>query len=215
MVITQIALLMAFGALVAVVALALLYFRKEQAENRIKLFGQEFQISTPALVVFLVGCAILILPSIMQMQSQTVFSFDWSWSHNGGKDGEPSGVVITNGEEHEPNDRITEASVVKLGSLTKGTVRSDDDRDFFKFKAGQGLKTRIILRKIPTHGFWADVVVYNSVENRVAGDYRTGEEAVSQFPGSPSRRSDPTVVLSHESTSRKRFLARRLLAQQA
>jgi len=178
MVITQLALLMTFGALVAVVGLALLYFRKEQAENKIKFLGQEFQISTPALVVFLVGCAIFVLPSVMQMRSEKVFSFDWPRQHNGGKDGEPSGVV-TNGEEHEPNDRIEDANVVKLGSLTKGVVSSDEDRDFFKFKAGQGLKTRIILRKIPTHGFWADVVVYDSVENKVTREFTNGEDAVS------------------------------------
>src|SRR5215472_16171300 len=129
MVITQLALLMAFGAFVAVVGLALLYFRKEQAENKIKFLGQEFQISTPALVVFLVGCAIFVLPSVIQVQSQTVYSFTWPWQHNGGgENGGSSGVVVTNGEEHEPNETITQANEVKLGSLTKGTVSSDDDR---------------------------------------------------------------------------------------
>jgi hypothetical protein len=178
MVITQLALLMAFGAFVAVVGLALLYLRKEQAENKIKFLGQEFQISTPALVVFLVGCAIFVLPSVIQMQTQTVYSFERPWQHKGGENGGSSGVV-TNGEEHEPNDRITEATEVKLGSLTKGTVSSDDGRDFFKFKAGQGLKTRVILRKIPTHSFWASIDVYDSVENKVNEDFRTGEDAVS------------------------------------
>jgi len=180
MVITQLALLMAFGALVAVAGLALLYFRKEQAENKIKLLGQEFQISTPALVVFLVGCGIFVLPSVMQVQSQTIYSFTWPWQHNGGGgNGGPPGVVITSGEEHEPNERITEANEVKLGSLTKGTVSSDDDRDVFKFKAGKGLTTRIVLRKIPTHGFWASVVVYDSVENKVASSTANGEDAAS------------------------------------
>ena len=189
MVITQIALLMAFGALVAVVGLALLYFRKEQAENRIKFLGQEFQISTPALVVFLVGCAIFILPSVIQMQSQTAFTLPLRWGHSDGDHPEPSlGGVLVNGEEHEPNDRITQANEVKLGSLTKGVVSSDDDRDFFKFKAGQGLNgTRIILRKIPTHGFAANVVVYNSVENKVKDSFAFGEDAVSfAFDSTPN-----------------------------
>jgi len=179
MVFTQLALLMMFGALVAVAGLALLYFRKEQAENRIKLFGQEFQISTPALVVFLAGCAIFVLPSVVQMPSQPAFGFRWPWQRFGPDPLDTLGPILTNGEEHEPNDRITDANVVKLGSSTKGTVSSDDDRDFFKFKAGQGLKTRIILRKIPTHGFAATVTVYNSVENKVKEDYEDGEDAVS------------------------------------
>jgi len=77
--ISQLALFMAFGALVAVVGLALLYFRKEQAENRIKLFGQELQISTPASVVFLAACAIFILRSVIQMQSQNVLTLPLPW----------------------------------------------------------------------------------------------------------------------------------------
>jgi len=84
-----------------------------------------------------------------------------------------------NGVEHEPNERIREANEVKLGSLIKGVVSSDDDRDFFKFKAGQGLRTRIILRKITTHGFWANVAVYDSAENRVKESGSNGEDAVS------------------------------------
>lgn len=187
MVITQVALLMAFGALVAVVGLALLYFRKEQAENKIKFLGQEFEISTPALVVFLVGCAIFVLPSVISMQSQTVYSFNWPWGHSGGDHPEPPEGLLVNGEEHEPNDRITQANEVKLGSLTKGVVDSDQDRDFFKFKAGQGLKTRIILRKIPTHGFWAGVVAYDSVESRVESSSAVGEDAASfAFNSSPN-----------------------------
>ena len=179
MVITQLALLMAFGALVALVGLALLYFRKEQAENKIKFLGQEFQISTPALVVFLVGCAIFVLPSVMQVQSQPVFGFRWPWQRPGPDPLNTLGPFPTSGEEHEPNDRIEDANVVKLGSSTKGTVSSDDDRDFFRFKTGQGLKTRIILRKIPTHGFAATVTVYNSVETNIREDYASGEDAVS------------------------------------
>lgn len=182
--ISQLALFMAFGAFVAVVGLALLYFRKEQAENRIKLFGQEFQISTPALVVFLVGCAIFVLPSVTQMQNQKAFSFDWPWrpSH-----GDHSGSLLVNGEEHEPNERITEANEVKLGSLTKGVVSSDGDRDFFKFKTGPGLKTRVILRKIPTHGFVASAVVYDTVEHRITSDYERGEDSVTfAFESTPN-----------------------------
>jgi len=167
---------MAFGALVAVVGLALLYFRKEQAENRIKLFGQELQISTPASVVFLAACAIFILRSVIQMQSQNVLTLPLPWGPPNVD--HPNGVLV-NGVEHEPNERIREANEVKLGSLIKGVVSSDDDRDFFKFKAGQGLRTRIILRKITTHGFWANVAVYDSAENRVKESGSNGEDAVS------------------------------------
>ena len=186
MVITQFAIVMTFGALVAVAGLALLYFRKEQAENRIKLFGQEFQISTPELVVFLVGCGVFILPSVTQIPNQTVFTFQWPWRPSG-PEPEPPGPILTNGEEHEPNDQITSPNSIAMGKTTKGVISTDQDRDFFKFKTGQGLKTRVILRKTSPGGFGARVVVYDSVENRVkeATSYR--EDAVSLiFESNPS-----------------------------
>src|SRR5260370_13965268 len=176
MVITQLAIVMAFGALVAVAGLALLYFRKEQAENRIKLFGQEFQISTPALVVFLVGCGVFILPSVIQMPNQTVFSFQWP-----GQSPVPPAPFLTNGEEHEPNDQITSANLIPFGATIKGSIATDHDRDFFKFKTGQGLKTRVILRKTSPDGFLASVVVYNNVEEKIASgnDHASREDGVS------------------------------------
>jgi hypothetical protein len=124
MVITQFAIVMTFGALVAVAGLALLYFRKEQAENRIKLFGQEFQISTPALVVFLVGGGVFILPSVTQIPNQTVFTFQWPWRHSG-PEPEPPGPIPTNGEEHEPNDQITSPNSIAMGKTTKGVISTD------------------------------------------------------------------------------------------
>jgi hypothetical protein len=178
MVITQVAIVMAFGALVAVAGLALLYFRKEQAENRIRLFGQEFQISTPALVVFMVGCGVFILPSVIQMQNPTAFSFQWPWQPS---EPQPPGPVLTNSEEHEPNDQITAANLIPLGVTIKGLIATDQDRDFFKFKTGQGLKTRVILRKTSPEGFYASVVVYNNVEENVASgsDHGSREDGVS------------------------------------
>jgi hypothetical protein len=176
MVITQFAIVMAFGALVAVAGLALLYFRKEQAENRIKLFGQEFQISTPALVVFLVGCGVFILPSLIQMPNQPAFSFQWPWRPI---TPDQPGPVSINSEEHEPNDQITSANLIPFGATIKASIATDQDRDFFKFKTGQGLKTRVILRKTSSDGFYALVAVYNNVEQRIAD----GSDRVSREDG--------------------------------
>lgn len=53
---------MSFGAVVALAGLWLLFVRKEGATNRIKVLGQEFELSTPALIVFLVGSGIFIMP---------------------------------------------------------------------------------------------------------------------------------------------------------
>ena len=183
MVITQFAIVMAFGALVAVFGLALLYFRKEQAENRIKLFGQEFQISTPALVVFLVGCGVFILPLVIQMQNQTVFSFEWPWRHGGSSKSTISGPEqsMQVKKEHEPNDQITTANLITMGATISGIVDGKEDRDFFKFKTGQGPNTRVILRKVASSGFDASVTIYDNLENRVAdgNTYGRPEDSIS------------------------------------
>src|SRR5262249_8020080 len=66
------ALVMTFGALVAAAGLVLLFIRQEQGKNRIKILGQEFQISTPALVVFLAGFALVIMTPALQIKNQAV-----------------------------------------------------------------------------------------------------------------------------------------------
>lgn len=58
-------IVMSFGAVVAFAGLWLLFLGREGATNRIKLLGQEFELSTPALIVFLVGSGIFILPFVL------------------------------------------------------------------------------------------------------------------------------------------------------
>jgi len=174
--ITQVAIVMSFGALVAAAGLALLFLRREQAENKIKLLGQEFQISTPALVVFLVGCFIFILPTITQMQNQTVFSIH-------GLQGAGSGAH----EEKRTNNQITSAKLVTIGTTIRGVIATKEQRDFFKFKAGAGLNTRVILRKTSPGGFVANVAIYDNVESRVDDKTAYGEDSVSfVFQSSPN-----------------------------
>lgn len=54
--------IMAFGALVAVAGIALMLYAKGEGANRVRAFGFEFELSTPALVVFLAGCALVVAP---------------------------------------------------------------------------------------------------------------------------------------------------------
>jgi hypothetical protein len=49
MVVTVQAIVMLFGALTAVVGVLLLFLRQEGGRNTIRIIGQEFEISTPAL----------------------------------------------------------------------------------------------------------------------------------------------------------------------
>jgi hypothetical protein len=62
-------MVMAFGAVIASAGLVLLFLRKEQTENKIKLLGQEFEISTPALVVFLAGCFMFVMPLVVPIKN--------------------------------------------------------------------------------------------------------------------------------------------------
>jgi hypothetical protein len=130
-------------------------------------------------VVFLVGCGVFILPSVIQIQNQTVFSFQWPWRPSG-PDQLPDSIKINN-KEIEPNDQITSANLIPFGATIKGLIATDQDRDFFKFKTGQGLKTRVILRKTSPGGFYTSVVVYNDVEQRIAdgSDHASREDGVS------------------------------------
>ena len=58
----QIAVATTLGALLVVVAAWLLVMRRDAGQNRAKLLGFEFELSTPALVVLLIGAGLLIGP---------------------------------------------------------------------------------------------------------------------------------------------------------
>ena len=49
----------AFGVVIAFVGLLLFVFRKEEGSNRVKVLGLEVELSKPALVIFIAGCAIV------------------------------------------------------------------------------------------------------------------------------------------------------------
>jgi hypothetical protein len=190
--ITQNAVTMLFGLLVAAAGLFLLFSRHEQAENKIKFLGQEFQISTPALVVFLVGSGIFILPFVMQTQNQPLIDLTFPWQNERPSDS-GSGANIRD-HEREPNDQITGANLIRMGSTIRGLITTDQDRDFFKVKtSAQGFRTRVILRK-PPPGFCASVVADNAVENQVEAGMQCGEQAVS-FAFSSNPNSDYYIVV--------------------
>lgn len=55
---------LAFGAFLAVAGLALLLREQKATGNKIKFLGQEFELSSTALVVVVMGCAIFALPFV-------------------------------------------------------------------------------------------------------------------------------------------------------
>jgi hypothetical protein len=58
---------MIFGALVTAIGVALFYLNKGSGQNRFVIFGQTIEVSTPALVIIILGCAIFILPAILPL----------------------------------------------------------------------------------------------------------------------------------------------------
>jgi hypothetical protein len=49
-----------FGICVAVLGLSAFFFGKKEGANRIKFFGGEFESSSPAVLIFVIGCAVAV-----------------------------------------------------------------------------------------------------------------------------------------------------------
>ena len=63
--------LMAFGALLAIVGIVLFARKSGSGQNKLKFFGAEFELSAPSLVIFVLGCGLVVFPFIQGVkQSQ-------------------------------------------------------------------------------------------------------------------------------------------------
>lgn len=56
---------MAFGALIAAAGVVLFYLEKGSGQNRFVLWGQTIEVATPALVIIILGCGIVVLPPLL------------------------------------------------------------------------------------------------------------------------------------------------------
>jgi hypothetical protein len=171
---------MAFGALIALAGLWLLFTRQEAGANRLKILGQEFEISTPALVVFLVGSAIFVLPFFLPRQDATNVVI-------GEPPKKPPQGTFT--EEKEPNDSFASATPVKLGSHVKGRIGVEDDRDFFVFRTSSNHQSLLTIHlENPSMTLSPELVVYNDLKAEVKRIYETTRGAdlkLSSFPARP------------------------------
>ncbi|GGX93583.1 hypothetical protein GCM10007160_21480 [Litchfieldella qijiaojingensis] len=183
-IITLQTIVMVFGAVVASTGLVLLFLRTEQAQNKIKLLGQEFEISTPALVVFLAGCIVFVVPLVIpikDIESPVVILGQTPGGHTGQGALGDSPVAFPVLEEEEPNDQITEANLIEIGTRVQGSAISGQDRDYFKFMSSnqEPHRIRVILRKRAPGGYFARVTVYDSAERRMTRDLQSGDTPVS------------------------------------
>jgi hypothetical protein len=123
---------MLFGAVIALAGLWLLFTRNDAGANRLKILGQEFEISTPALVVFLVGSAIFILPIFLPLVREEIPV--------------PGSNIDVSAREKEPNDTFFSATPVDIGANVKGRVAIKDDRDIYAFRTSPDSQRPVRIR---------------------------------------------------------------------
>ncbi|MBC7944588.1 MAG: hypothetical protein H7X91_04855 [Burkholderiales bacterium] len=85
------------------------------------------------------------------------------------------------GKENEPNNQAPEANPIALGTRTQGVIKPNDDRDFFRFRTSSRTpsNTRVIVRKLSSQGFSADVSIYDKNEQHIKDQTKSGDTPVS------------------------------------
>jgi hypothetical protein len=171
---------MIFGGVIVVASLFLLFLKKEEGQNRLKVFGQEFEISTPSLVVFLAGCGIFVMPFFLPQanvapRSDIAATDNLRIDHPRNTGPEESNTVVLpshpTGFAKEPNDGIYDATAILFGSSIKGKLTQRDPIDWYVFKTPDdvGDQVLVIYRHVEGNGI-VQVDVYDANENRIAGE---------------------------------------------
>lgn len=185
---------MVFGASVALAGLVLVFYRKEEGKNHIKLFGQEIEISTPALVVFLAGCGIFILPFFIPAQTNLTSNVPNGNNPmssveaiiSGTSQAEPSvGIIMM---EVEPNDNILEPNLISVESTIQGRIMGYKDKDYYKFRVeGNYHDAKLVFLNQSTE-LSPDVQIFDKEKNRLVREYRgtDGADLNVAFPIEPN-----------------------------
>lgn len=132
---TRLTILMIAGAVFAAVGLYLLLKPKTAGTAKIELFGLKFESSSAGLLVFLIGAVFLALPLFVPERTGT----------EGGENGvaetaqsaDPESIVSgaalpaeAQATEVEPNDSLSKANELSLGTVVTGTV-TDGTSDWY------------------------------------------------------------------------------------
>jgi hypothetical protein len=89
-------------------------------------------------------------------------------------------------EEKEPNEDITTATVIAEGTTVRGSIRTDEDQDFFRFNPSS-YKTRVVIRTRSAASFILMVIVYDHVENLIGMYSATAiQPATFSFESTPA-----------------------------
>jgi hypothetical protein len=134
---TQTYAFMVFGIVVALAGLALLFLRKEREQNTIKILGQEFQISTPALVVVILGCALFAGPFVISLRQSAPDQQPQPAKISTIPTPPPTPIgsdlqkPLAGKDTIEPNDDFLSANVIEFGKVYRGSLDLRDPSDFF------------------------------------------------------------------------------------
>jgi len=84
-------------------------------------------------------------------------------------------------EEKEPNDTISTANLITIGSTIKAQIKDENEYDIFTFIASDSQKNlRIVLHQTNPKGFYPRVTIYDHNENKIIKeDGRSSNETVS------------------------------------
>lgn len=182
--------LMAVGTVIAAAGLWLLFLHQEPGLDKVKLSTHEYKMSTPARVVFGIGCAVFLSPIFVANRSQQVIILPR-------RESAPSStaVAMTNNAEIEPNDEITTSNLIEIGKNINGEIATAEDRDFYKFKTsalqnvneGKSARLTVIVRKTSAIGFHAMLTIYDQNENKIGrSTSRAGDPVAVDFETKPS-----------------------------
>ncbi len=177
-------LLMAVGAAFAGFAAFLLLRPAPPGGAKVELFGMKFEAASSALLIFLIGAALLTLPLwTTRVDPDGARGGARTAGTSGAAAGTATGAATTNAvvqggqaalvlpavadtSEVEPNDAIQNASQIAPGTTVRGTVRNEDmDWYVIALTPSENQMLRVFLRH--TGGEHVKMTVYDADERRI------------------------------------------------
>ena len=171
---TQVIVLMAAGGVFAAFALYLMARPPSHGAARLELFGLKFEASSAAILVFLVGAGLLSIPIWVNERAPKT---DINRSSDA-RDGSNRALILPDGPETrevEPNDSISTANQLEVGSAVGGKTQSRE-ADWFVVPTADVTNEAIELMLVNLAGAWTSANIYND-RREFLGEYTSYEGA--------------------------------------
>jgi hypothetical protein len=150
--------IMLFGVAVAVAGLVLLFLREhDAAESSFELFGQKIRLTSTGLVVFIVGCGLVLMPLYLHVPPRIDKPRDTADLRK-----TELGIFLPqriDGEEAEPNDTSEQANQIEIGQTYIARLIDPEDVDIFVFTLRPDGPTRLMVKAL-----WHTVAEHVAIE---------------------------------------------------